>query len=130
LRDILGIALPIRDEYRKFYGQSWRTYRAALIRAHGYTCTVCGRKPPKYLSLAHVTHDPRSSEVRLMCMACHNRHDARFRLAVMRRRRAARYGQGWLWREVECAVTPLWLIRRPKTSGASRPTASLFQDQL
>jgi hypothetical protein len=106
--------MPIRPEHRQFYRKEWRKYRLALIAAHGARCSVCKREVTKYLNLAHVAHDPRSSGVALMCAACHNRHDAPFRYAVWRRNRAKRYGQGWLWPEVATAPYATWLRPRPR----------------
>lgn len=105
--------MPIAPEIRaRFYGPDWRRYRAALIRLRGARCAVCGRETPRYLQAAHVTHDPLTSSIRLMCPADHARHDARRRIATVRRRRAARFGQGWLWAEVEYAAAPAWAIPR------------------
>ena len=105
--------MPIRAEYKALYGAAWRRYRLVLIERHGRLCTRCGRVCLKYLNFAHTTHDPKSSSVVAMCAACHNRHDAAFRYAMWRRNRAKRYGQGWLWPEVQWAPYPAWM--RPKT---------------
>jgi hypothetical protein len=102
--------MAIRPEFRKFYGKEWRAYRAALIASHGPRCTVCGREVLTYLNLAHLTHDPRSSAVSLMCAADHNRHDAGHRLAVWRRNRARASGQLWLLPEIEFAPDAAWMI--------------------
>jgi len=104
--------MAIRREFRKFYGPAWRAYRLALIEAHGNICSHCGQTIPKYINLCHTSHDPRSSSVSLLCPADHNRHDAGHRLAVWRRNRARRYGQLWLWPEVQWAPYPLWLVPR------------------
>lgn len=105
--------MPIRPEWRKrFYGPAWRTYRAELIRTRGNRCSVCGRTVTKYLNLAHTSHDPRTSSVALMCPADHNRYDAAHRYAVWRRNRAKRYGQLWLWPEVEQAPFSAWMLPR------------------
>lgn len=103
-------ALPIRPELRKFYGAEWRLYRAELIEIHGPRCTACGRITVVYLNLAHTSHDPRHSPVALMCAACHNRHDAPHRYAIWRRNRAKRFGQLWLWPEVQWAPYAAWMV--------------------
>lgn len=104
--------MPIRRELRRYYGREWRDYRLALIERHGPICSVCNRTVLEYLNLAHLTHDPRSSDVALMCPADHNRHDAAHRLAIRRRNDAKRAGQLWLFPEVEWAPFPLWAIPR------------------
>jgi hypothetical protein len=63
-----------------------------------------------YLNLAHLAHDQKTSAIALLCMACHNRHDARYRLAVWRRRKAERDGQLWLMPEIEWAPLPRWRV--------------------
>jgi hypothetical protein len=105
--------MPIRKELRRYYGREWRAFRLALIAAHGAVCMACGRPTPRYLAAAHVAHDPRHSEVRLWCTSCHSRHDWRHSLAVRRRIRARRYGQLWLWAEVEYGVVAWIVPRRP-----------------
>jgi hypothetical protein len=104
--------VPIRPELRHFYDSHWRTYRLALIAIHGSRCSACKRAVQRYLNLAHLTHDPRSSSVALMCPACHNRHDSAHRLAIWRRNRARRAGQLWLMPELEYAPYPAWMIPR------------------
>lgn len=104
--------MAIRRELRKFYGPAWRAYRKALIGRLGFRCVVCGSDTPRWLNLAHVTHDPRSSSVARMCPACHSRHDAPHRLAVWRRNHAKRYGQLWLFPELEWDPFPAWMLPR------------------
>jgi hypothetical protein len=104
--------MPITPAFKKFYGSAWRTYRADLIRLRGARCSVCGADVPKYLNLCHLTHDPRSSEVALMCPRDHRRHDARHSRAIARRTLARRYGQFWLTPELEWAPLPLWMAPR------------------
>lgn len=104
--------MPIRRELRKYYGPAWRAYRLALIELHGSRCSKCGRTVTKWLNLAHLSHDPRTSSVALMCPGDHNRHDAGHRLAVQRRNRSKRYGQLWLWAEVEHAPFSTWMLPR------------------
>lgn len=104
--------MPIRREYRAFYGHAWRKNRARLIGERGARCADCGRAGERYLNVSHDHHDPRSVLVTLRCPGCHARHDARHALAVRRRTRAARCGQAWLWPEVEWAASPAWAIPR------------------
>lgn len=107
--------MAIRPEWRrKFYGPAWRRFRARMIQAHGAICMNCGKHTPRYLALAHVSHDPRSSEVRLWCAGCHARNDRRQSFAMRRRNRAKRYGQGWLWAELAWAPFPAWMRPREK----------------
>lgn len=102
--------MPIRTELRPFYGAEWRAYRLELIETHGAFCSVCRREVLRYLNLAHLTHDPRASDVALLCPACHASHDAPQRLAMTRRSRAKRSGQLWLLPEIEWAPYPAWLM--------------------
>jgi hypothetical protein len=104
--------MPIRAEYRAFYGRDWRAYRAAIIALRGARCTACRREVERYLQLTHTTHDPITSSTRLLCAACHARHDAPHRLAIWRRNRARRAGQLWLLPELEWAPFPAWQIPR------------------
>jgi hypothetical protein len=116
--------MPIRPEFRRYYSAAWRRYRAELIAVRGSVCSVCGRKVTKYLNLSHTSHDPRTSEVRLLCNGCHNRYDSGHRIAIARRRRAKRYGQRWLWRDVELAPFPAWL--RPGRRASRDEQDTLF----
>jgi hypothetical protein len=119
--------VPIPKELRRFYGAEWRRYRAELIAAHGSVCSRCRAVVPKYLNLAHLEHDQRTSRVALLCMSCHNRHDAAHRLAIWRRNRAKRYGQLWLSAELEWAPYPWWSIPpRCRTALALQVQPSLF----
>ncbi len=103
--------MPIAPELRaRFYGRDWRRYRARLIEIRGPRCAACGRDTPRYLNAAHTTHDPATSSIKLMCAACHARHDAPRRIATVRRRRAAAAGQMWLMPEIEYAASPAWAI--------------------
>jgi hypothetical protein len=104
--------MPIRAEYRGFYGPEWRAYRELLIALRGNRCKICLANVARYINLAHDTHDPATSSVSLLCPACHARFDAPHRLAVWRRNRAARHGQLWLLPELEFAATPAWAIPR------------------
>jgi hypothetical protein len=107
-----GPLMPIRREFMLFYGPKWRAYRRELILRRGSVCSVCGREVSRYLNLVHLTHDPLTSAVALMCAADHNRHDAAHRLAIWRRIRARRNGQLWLLPEIEQA--PAWNLPRLK----------------
>jgi hypothetical protein len=102
--------MSIRAEYKIFYGPDWREYRAVIIALRGPRCRICGADVVSYLNLSHETHDPRSSNVRLLCAGCHARADAPHRLAVWRRRKAERTGQMWLSPELEWAAFPVWMI--------------------
>jgi len=117
--------VAVRKEYRsKFYGAAWRRYRAALILAHGNCCWNCKRPTPRYLNLAHLSHDPRHSDVRLLCPACHTRHDRHQSYAMRRRNWSRKYGQLWLWAEVEWEAFPEWM--RPRSMRAVREQGRLF----
>jgi hypothetical protein len=105
--------MPIRAELKKYYGVEWRRYRLVLIALARNRCAKCGREfPSSQLAAAHITHDPRSSEVRILCFADHARHDAGHAFAVRRRNRARQVGQAWLWADVEWAPFPAWM--RPR----------------
>jgi hypothetical protein len=100
--------MPIRAEYRTFYGSAWRRRRLRLIAERGARCADCGREGERYLNVSHDRHDPRTDLVTLRCPGCHAHYDAAHALAVRRRNRAGRSGQLWLLAEVEFAVTPAW----------------------
>ncbi|HEV8500411.1 MAG TPA: hypothetical protein VGR63_02455 [Casimicrobiaceae bacterium] len=104
--------MPIRPEYRAFYGHAWRRFRARLLEVRGAVCRDCGRAIGRYANLSHETHDPLTSGIRIRCAGCHARADSAHRIAVIRRRRAGEAGQLWLWPEVEYAATPAWAIPR------------------
>jgi hypothetical protein len=110
----------IRREYKQFYGHAWRRFRRSLIEAAGgEICSLCGIELAQGINGAHRDHNPRNAaSVALMCPACHARHDAGHALAVRRRNRARRYGQLWLWAEVEHAATPPWGIPRSALADA------------
>jgi hypothetical protein len=118
--------VPIRPELRKFYGPEWRAYRAQMIEVHGAICSACLIEKLAYLNLAHTQHDPRSSPVALMCASCHNRHDARHRYAIWRRNRAQRFGQLWLWPEVQWAPFALWMVPKRGPAARANGQGSLF----
>jgi len=84
-------------------------------------CRDCREKVERYINLAHTEHDPKSSNVALLCPACHNRHDAAHRLAVWRRNRAKRSGQLWLLPEFEWAPFPAWAIPRHALDAGQLP---------
>jgi hypothetical protein len=110
--------MPIAPSLRKYYGAEWRRYRDVLLDLASHQCQKCGSGHPM-LNCAHVHHDPRNNAlVAVWCPGCHSRHDAGHRLAVMRRNRAKRVGQLWLWEEVKWAPYPLWVVpRRVVTEG-------------
>lgn len=100
--------MPIRREFRRFYGRTWRILRPALLARVGHRCECCGRSHPK-LNVAHLGHDPRDRvHLAVLCPACHARHDTPQRVAAARRSRAKRSGQGWLTDELACAADPVW----------------------
>jgi RNase P subunit RPR2 len=93
--------MPIRAEYRRFYGRDWRRYRVRLIEVRGAWCRDCRQPIAKYANLSHDTHDPETSGVTIRCAACHAHHDAPHSAAVRRRRASAACGQLWLWPPIE-----------------------------
>jgi hypothetical protein len=75
-------------------------------------CANCGNGH-KYLSGAHVHHDPRNGQlITILCPACHARHDTPQRIAMTRRTRARRVSQLWLTTELEYAPYASWMIPR------------------
>jgi 5-methylcytosine-specific restriction endonuclease McrA len=106
--------MPIRPEHRQFYGADWRRYRGILLAIARNRCALCGAQLPSHqLAAAHVTHDPRDMElVRILCISCHSKNDARHSFAVARRTRARSAGQLWLLPELEWAAFPAWEIPR------------------
>jgi hypothetical protein len=105
--------MPIRREYRKFYTKDWKLYRVVLIERARNRCQHCGAVLPAHeLAGAHLTHDPKSSEIAVLCFPCHGRHDWRHSRAMARRTLAKRFGQGWLTPELEWAPFPLWMAPR------------------
>jgi len=102
--------MPIRPELRRFYGAAHRRLRLELIAALGDFCQRC-KKTHKRLNLAHLTHDPtNTTAVTLLCPSCHAKLDTPQRLAMTRRTRARRHGQGWLSPGMEWAPYPAWAI--------------------
>lgn len=54
------------------------------------------------INAAHTDHNPANRKsVVLLCPSCHARHDAKHRLAIMRRSQAKKVGQQWLFPEVQ-----------------------------
>jgi hypothetical protein len=105
--------MPIRREFRRYYRGEWQKYRLLLISAAENTCAHClNILPSSKLAAAHIAHDPRTSDVRILCFSCHRRHDARHSRAVARRTLARRYGQAWLSPELEWAPVPSWMVPR------------------
>ena len=98
--------MPIRPEYRKFYGAEWRQFRKGIVERAGNVCEAC-RRPHRLLNVAHLTHDPADRlHLAVLCPSCHSRNDTKQRVAVTRRTRAYRRGQMWLSREIEFAIVP------------------------
>jgi RNase P subunit RPR2 len=104
--------VPINPEHRRYYGRAFRRIRLALIEeAGGEICSKCGIELAQGINGAHQDHDPKNPEsVILMCPACHARHDAPHRIAIMRRRKAKSDGQLWLTPEFEWAPFASWEI--------------------
>lgn len=83
------------------YDGAWRRFRLRILRARGWTCEECGRRPADPSRL-HVHHQERladggarldPSNVRVLCEACHNalpEHRERPRDGGRRRRAQAR----------------------------------------
>jgi 5-methylcytosine-specific restriction endonuclease McrA len=120
--------MPLRPEMRRYYGPDWRAYRELVIEIAHNRCLACrDHLPSCLLTLAHLHHDPRDRRmVAVLCFPCHARHDAQHRYAMIRRSRAMREGQQWLWPEVEWNPYPRWQI----PAAALPRTASLFPDGL
>jgi hypothetical protein len=102
----------MRRELRKYYGAKWKRFRLELIaQAGGEICSHCHIEMARGINGAHMDHDPRNpASVVLLCPACHARHDAPHRIAIMRRRRARARGQLWLSPEMEWAPYAAWEI--------------------
>lgn len=113
--------MPIRPELRHLYrGPEWQAQRAAAIERAGGRCATCRHEHPM-LNGAHKNHDPHDPRsVIAWCPACHARHDAPHRVAVMRRTRARREGQLWLLPELEYAADPFWMIPRAAQRGTQQ----------
>ena len=105
--------MPIRPEYRKYYGARWRKIRAMMLEAAGNVCQMCHR-PHRLLNVAHLSPDPADrGSLTVLCPSCHSRRNAAQRLAMTRRTRARKRGQMWLSGELEVAPMPvrLWPMR-------------------
>lgn len=89
--------MPIRPEFRKFYGWTWRTVtRPAALKRADYACERC-RRPWRPLEVAHLDGDPanmRPSNLAVLCLACHRRHDYSRWAARCRETRSARKDAG------------------------------------
>ena len=104
--------MPIRPEFRKFYGRQWRAYRLVLLELAANRCTKCGATHP-VLNCAPVHHDPRDGQlVTVWCPSCHAKHDAPHAYAIRRRTLARRAGQLWLFPEIEWAPFASWMVPR------------------
>jgi hypothetical protein len=104
--------VPIRPEYRRFYGADWRRLRLEILDRAGKVCDMCHR-PHRLLNVAHLSHDPADRlHLAVLCPSCHSRHDTQQRIAVTRRTLARRYGQAWLSLDLELAAVPLRLLPR------------------
>jgi hypothetical protein len=107
--------MPIRPEHRHFYGPEFQRFRLELIeKAGGQICRKCGIELGQRINAAHQDHDPRNfASIVLWCPSCHARHDAKHRVAIMRRRKASSAGQMWLLPEIEWAPFASWEIPGP-----------------
>ena len=98
--------MPIRAEYRKYYGARWRKLRRVALAGAGDRCQHC-HQPHRLLNVAHLTHDPADhSTLAVLCPSCHAIHDTPQRIAMTRRTRARKHGQLWLSEELEIAPFP------------------------
>jgi hypothetical protein len=106
--------MPIRPELRRYYGADWRRYRLVLLQIAQNRCAHCRVElQSSQLAAAHITHDPRNRDlIKILCISCHSRFDAKHSAAVARRTRAKRTGQLWLLPELEYAPFPAWAIPR------------------
>ncbi len=105
--------MPIRSEYRKYYGSRWRKFRVTALEAAGNVCQRCG-KPHRLLNVAHLSHDPADrGSLAVLCPSCHARNDTPQRVAMTRRTRAKKRGQLWLSEELQFSPFPLrtWPLR-------------------
>jgi 5-methylcytosine-specific restriction endonuclease McrA len=101
--------MPIRPEYRKYYGPQWRKFRLAVLEAAGNKCQRCGNAH-RLLNLAHLSHDPADRvSLAVLCPSCHSKNDTPQRLAMTRRTRATRRGQLWISDELRFAPLPVRL---------------------
>jgi 5-methylcytosine-specific restriction endonuclease McrA len=105
--------MPIRPEYRKYYGARWRKFRLTMLEAAGNVCQVC-HQPHRLLNVVHLSNDPADrSRLTVLCPSCHSKHNTAQRIAMARRTRARQRGQLWLSDELEVAPVPvrLWPMR-------------------
>lgn len=105
--------MPIRAEYRKYYGARWRKFRLSMLEAAGNVCQMC-HQPHRLLNVAHLSSDPADRRsLTVLCPSCHSKTNAPHRLAMARRTRARKRGQMWLSSELEVAPMPvrLWPMR-------------------
>ena len=105
--------MPIRPEYRRYYGADWRAFRVRILDERGRECERCGRTH-RLLNVAHLTHDPADRRsIAVFCPSCHASNDSGQRLAMMRRTRAERCGQLWLSDEIRLTPFPMRIWPAP-----------------
>jgi hypothetical protein len=98
--------VPIRAEYRKYYGPEWRKFRKVCLQLAGNVCSRCQR-PHRMLNVAHLNHDPKYAvSIAVLCPSCHSKVDTPHRIAMTRRTKARRVRQKWLLPELEFAPLP------------------------
>jgi 5-methylcytosine-specific restriction endonuclease McrA len=105
--------MPIRPEYRKYYGARWRKFRLTMLEAAGHVCQVC-HQPHRLLNVVHLSNDPADrSRLTVLCPRCHSKLNSAHCTAMARRTRARQRGQLWLTDELEVAPVPvrLWPMR-------------------
>lgn len=119
--------MGIRTEFKRagYYGAEWRRFRLALIAKLGPICSRCKKITPKYLNLVHLKHDPATSEVALMCPACHNRYDRLHRNAIRRRIKARKDRQRWIGNTEDA---PAWKVK--KEPGRAKKRIASAQEAL
>jgi hypothetical protein len=112
MRKTTRIKFMIRPAFRHLYGPAHRALRARLIAETGNHCAKCkGRFQDAWLTLAHLSHDPRDRRhVAILCFTCHGFYDSPHRLALIRRNRARRTGQLWLYPAIEFDHDPAWCV--------------------
>jgi 5-methylcytosine-specific restriction endonuclease McrA len=105
--------MPIRAEYRKYYGARWQKFRLTMLEAAGHVCQMC-HQPHRLLNVVHLSNDPADrTRLTVLCPRCHSKHNAAHVTAMSRRTRARQCGQLWLTDELEVAPVPvrMWPMR-------------------
>ena len=108
--------MPIPTPLRRYYrGKAWEAIQKKIRKRAKGRCEHChsrtGTLFAKWLTIAHLDHDPRNrslSNLRALCNACHNEHDGKQKAATRRHNKAQRIGQLYLSPEIEHAHRPEW----------------------